>query len=200
MSASAAKDFTDAEIAERKAFLRRLRNLPPSPSADVVPIGRTKKPLGLQILDGPEDASERGAPDTFGAREAHGIVESSISRLSAEALDRPLTVRESFDALEAALEATLDGDAAVHESAKKRDAEIRSDVARIELENAKLRATVAELTAKVDTLTFISERLRVENVGPIGPAGPMGRDGHDGRPGPRGERGERGETGSAGAR
>jgi hypothetical protein len=116
-------------------------------------------------------------------------------RLSPEALDRPLSVRESFDGLEASLEATLDGDAAVHESAKKRDAEIRSDVARLEMENAKLRATVAELTAKVDTLTFISERLRVENAGPIGPQGPMGRDGHEGRPGARGERGERGETG-----
>ena len=118
-------------------------------------------------------------------------------RLSPEALDRPLSVRESFDGLEASLEATLDGDAAVHESAKKRDAEIRSDVARVELENARLKATVAELMAKVDTLTFISERLRVENAGPIGPAGPMGRDGHEGRPGARGERGARGEPGKA---
>jgi hypothetical protein len=74
-----------------------------------------------------------------------------------------------------------------------------SDIARIELENARLKATVAELTAKVDTLTFVSERLRVENAGPIGPTGPMGRDGHDGRPGPRGEKGERGERGDPGA-
>jgi hypothetical protein len=195
MSAIAA-DLSPAERAERKAFLRRLRDLPPGPTADVVPIGRAKKPLGLGIvLDDNEQAPERGAPETFGSREARRIIESSISLLSPEALDRPLSVRESFDVLEAALEATLDGDAAVHESAKKRDAQARSDVARIELENAKLRVTVAELTAKVDTLTFISERLRVENAGPIGPQGPMGRDGHEGRPGARGERGERGETG-----
>lgn len=46
-------------------------------------------------------------------------------------------------------------------------------------------------------MTFISERLRVENAGPIGPAGPMGRDGHEVRPGPRGERGEQGPAGLA---
>ena len=60
-----------------------------------------------------------------------------------------------------------------------------------------MRALVAELKSKVDTLTFISERLRVENAGPIGPQGPMGRDGHDGGPRPRGERGGQGERGPA---
>ena len=85
----------------------------------------------------------------------------------------------------------------VHRRAKGLVAEVRSEIARVELENAQLRALVAELRAKVDTLTFISERLRIENAGPIGPVGPMGRDGCEGRPGARGERGERGETGSA---
>ena len=46
-------------------------------------------------------------------------------------------------------------------------------------------------------MSFVSERLRVENKGPVGPRGTMGRDGREGRPGARGERGERGETGSA---
>jgi hypothetical protein len=62
---------------------------------------------------------------------------------------------------------------------------------------AKVEARLAEATAKVSELSFISERLRIEARGPAGERGPMGRDGHEGRPGARGERGERGEPGKA---
>lgn len=81
------------------------------------------------------------------------------------------------------------------QKAKGLVADLRSEVARIELENARLKAAVSELTAKVETLTFISERLRLENKGAAGERGPMGRDGHDGARGQRGERGERGPAG-----
>ncbi len=66
-----------------------------------------------------------------------------------------------------------------------------------EVRIAKLEARLAEATAKVSELSFISERLRIEARGPAGERGPMGRDGAAGAPGPRGERGAKGEPGKA---
>ena len=62
-------------------------------------------------------------------------------------------------------------------------------------EVAKLTAQVAIAQSKVSELSFVSERLRVENKGPPGVAGPMGRDGREGA---RGERGERGAEANRG--
>ena len=73
---------------------------------------------------------------------------------------------------------------------------MRVKVAGLQAENAQMRATLAELNAKVSELTFVSERLRVENKGPPGTRGERGRDGRDG---PRGETGLQGEKGERGA-
>jgi hypothetical protein len=97
---------------------------------------------------------------------------------------------DEFETLGTAMKVALEGDEDLHR-------ELHTKIVGLETEIARLRATVAEAQSKVSELSFVSERLRIENKGPQGLPGPMGRDGHDGRPGARGERGERGETGSA---
>lgn len=84
-----------------------------------------------------------------------------------------------------------------YRSVKAKFGEVRSEIAALRLENAQAKAAVAELRAQVGELSFVSERLKVENKGPVGPRGMMGRDGRDGPRGEPGIRGERGETGSA---
>ena len=186
MSAIAA-DLSPAERAERKAFLRRLRDLPPRSSADVVPIGRARKPLGLApVLDDEEQEPERGASSTFGSREARGIVEAATANLSREALDRPLSVRESFDSLEAALEATFDGDHAMFENIKA----LRGQV-------SELKTALIEARHEIRELKLIQESMRIANRGERGVDGARGVPGRDGQQGPIGPAGQRGETGKA---
>ena len=69
----------------------------------------------------------------------------------------------------------------------------RARSAEIQLENAQLKAALAEIKAN-RTSTIILERLKIENKGPPGPKGERGRDGRDGKGlmGPRGEPGPRG--------
>jgi hypothetical protein len=83
-----------------------------------------------------------------------------------------------------------------HQRGKELAAEARKEVSRVELENIRLKSALESLTAKVESLAFISERLRIENAGPPGPQGLMGRDGRDGvgQIGPRGERGPPGPS------
>jgi hypothetical protein len=179
---NAARDFTAAERAERAAFLKRLRNLAPKSDATVVPI---RKPLGLAPVPGDTDVEPYDDVDLD-----HGPI-IDLDTLDPNLAGAPADRRLVHFCLN--LAGSLVDD--VRRNAKTLIAEVRSEVRCIELENAKLKATVAALTAKVDSLAFISERLRVENQGPPGGAGPMGRDGHEGRPGARGERGERGAQG-----
>ena len=77
---------------------------------------------------------------------------------------------------------------------------LKERCAGLEMEIAKLTAQVAIAQSKVNELSFVSERLRVENKGPQGLPGPMGRDGHAGAPGARGERGAAGRAGAPGPR
>jgi hypothetical protein len=187
MSASAAANFTEAERAERKAFLRRLRDLPPRPSADVIPIGSQRKPLGLRpIVEDDEQVPERDASSTFGSREARGIVEAAMANLSREALDRPLSVRESFDSLEAALEATFDGDHAMFENIKA----LREQV-------SELKTALIEARHEIREMKLIQESMRIANRGERGVDGARGVPGRDGQQGPIGPAGQRGETGKA---
>ena len=150
---------------------------------------RQRKPLGLAPVPGDIDEPEPSRQDRY-------VAEAGVSFLdnhTREQLDAPATVELVLATCDAAASMTE----GVHQKAVEKFARVDKELARVELENAQLRASVAALTAKVDTLTFISERLRVENAGPVGPQGPMGRDGHDGPPGAKGERGERGDTGRA---
>lgn len=72
---------------------------------------------------------------------------------------------------------------------------LRVKLAGMEVENAQLRGTIAELRAKLSEIDFVVERLKIDRRGPPGVKGERGRDGRDGPPG-RGERGERGEKGA----
>jgi hypothetical protein len=189
MNASAQRaPLTEAELVERRAFLQRL-GLGPNLSAEVVPL---RKPLGLGIVDDgppesrPEDMAEDGS-----------VILSDGVRFSFKDGATPETLAPwvNVDLLYISMNGLISTIDVSHQKAKQMGAELRSEVARIELENARLKAAVSELTAKVETLTFISERLRLENKGPAGERGPMGRDGHDGARGPRGERGAMGPAG-----
>jgi hypothetical protein len=192
----------EAWIKREGLTYRRPREEVIPPSAQILDHPTRRKPLGLAPV--PDDPGDPAPADDNMTPDGHVVLAGGYrfsfkDDMSPAFLEAP-AVNDFVVELGNACVSIVD---TVHRKAKADIAEVRrearSEAARFELENAKLRATVAELTAKVDTLTFISERLRVENTGPIGPQGRMGRDGHDGRPGPRGERGERGEPGSAGA-
>jgi hypothetical protein len=182
--------LTDAEIAERKRMLRSL-GLGPKPDTRGDATSRRKPPLGLAPAPGADDdAPTSDDDDNYGDREAQRIVGLSIARLSEEALARPLTVRESFDALEAALAATLDGDNAVYKSAKKRDADLTKQI-------ETLKAELIETKHQVRELLLVQESMRIANRSERGCDGARGVPGRDGLQGPIGPRGERGDTGKA---
>jgi hypothetical protein len=198
--AEPARSLTAAEIEERRKMLASW-GLDRPKSAQVVSLDTQRRPLGLRPVpgdDGPAPGGYDNDDMTADGRVtlSDGYSFSFADGVAQEVLDAPATVDLVYQ-LGNGLISTIDTS---HQKAKQLVADVRSEVARIELENARLKATVAELTAKVDTLTFISERLRVENAGPIGPQGPMGRDGYEGRPGARGERGADGRPGAPGPR
>lgn len=83
---------------------------------------------------------------------------------------------------------------AVEKLLKEKIAAQGAKFAELQLENAQLKAALAEIKAKQNEHEFTLERLRIENKGPPGPKGERGRDGRDGKGlmGPRGEVGPRG--------
>ena len=83
---------------------------------------------------------------------------------------------------------------AIEKTLKEKIAAQGAKFAEIQLENAQLKAALAEIKAKQNEHEFILERLKIENKGPPGPKGERGRDGRDGKGlmGPRGEPGPRG--------
>jgi hypothetical protein len=194
MSAIAA-DLSPAERAERRAFLRRLRDLPPRSSADVVPIGR--KPLGLRPVESDTDdaASERHPPGYRYDQDDNLLpsIQKGMDSLSAEARKAPMTAEDGFITLDVALKAALQGDDDLFDCIKK----LRGQIIALETENARARALTAELKSKPHEVDFIVERLRIEGKGPPGAKGDRGRDGRDGPRGETGIRGERGEPGKA---
>jgi hypothetical protein len=199
MSAIAA-NLSDAERVERAAFLKRL-GLAPKGSATILDHPAKRRPLGLGIVPDDNDPPASDGADNM-TEDGRVILHDGYSFSFKDGIDPAFLAAPAFNdfVVEMANAVTSIADSVLRKAngtvAGVRS-EARADVGRIELENARLKASVAELTAKVDTLTFISERLRIENAGPVGPQGPMGRDGHEGRPGARGERGERGEPGKA---
>ena len=180
MSAIAA-DLSPAERAERKAFLRRLRDLPPRPSADVVPIGRARKPLGLApVLDGREERD--GDPiHTQGERQASELVASSISHLSDEALAAPITWRAAFeDILSVALAGVFDGDETLYGLIKKLRVEIAEMKGAHREEIAELRLALTEARCEVREMRAVQESARVASRGEQGLPGPRGVPGSQG--------------------
>jgi hypothetical protein len=162
MNASGARiELTPEEIAERRALRRRLDREFGQPRAEVVPIDRAKKPLGLGIvLDDDERAAARDEDDpTYGWRGWHfgkdkdqAFLESAVSfawlfhflDLTAGALLGVHNdgVREIND---------LWGD--VQREIKKSEAAQRAEQ-RVEV--AELKATIAELKAEVTSLRAVT--------------------------------------------
>ena len=191
MSDATAHRLTDTEL---DALTRRLAaRVPGDASAmsrsKVVGI-TTRKPLGLAPVieadDEPnDDTAEPEPPVRADNRPAWLSDIDKLIRHSRNSTNKVLSeaigefIGEQLGKLRKELESKLGAPQA-------------SKFAELELENAKLRASVGELAAKVGQLDFVVERLRVEARGPAGPPGPRGRDGADGQRGPRGERGPAG--------
>jgi hypothetical protein len=197
MSANAARDFTEAEIAERAAFLKRL-GLSPKGGATVIPLEhevRKHRPLGLAPAPGPDDAAERdGYADNVDA-DGRVIMENGYrfsfkDGMEPAILEAPAT---GDFVLEMANAVTSIADTA-HRKAKAGIAELRRE-ARSEI--SELRAALIEARHEIRELKLIQESMRIANRGERGVDGARGvpgRDGQQGRIGPAGPRGEAGKA------
>ena len=165
--------LTAAELAALNADLAvRMR--------DRVPAAGARKPLGLRPAS--DDLAEARPP--AGSLAFATNYPSAAANLSEAARASPATMGDVFEALDCATAINLDLAGA-----------LKAQIARLEMDAARLTAKLAEAQAKLNELAFVSERLRIENRGPPGVKGERGRDGRDGPPGPRGEKGDQGERG-----
>jgi hypothetical protein len=195
MTANAARDFTAAEIAERKAFLRQLRNLPPRPSADVIPIGSQRKPLGLGIVtdDNDDDAEDDPTQGWQGFHFGEGKTK--------EFLEGAIRTDWLFHYLDIVGGALLE----VHNDGVREFNGLQDDLKRkfnaIEaarrVEVAELKTVVAELRAEIHAMRSIQEASRIASRGERGEQGVRGIPGPPGSEGKVGPKGPRGETGPA---
>jgi hypothetical protein len=209
MGASNAYAYRD-DPAERERVEAALTKMgltfPTRPGADVVPIDRARKPLGLGIVD--DGPPERSSPDGAGrsadypgaARAADEAIAAAVANLSAEALAQPATMRDIFEiAVHSAIEIGLDGD----DNLLSRMRAVRAEVAEVRNEFRDLQLAHGKLQNENQSLRLILENLRITQRGERGvdgDRGPPGRDGVQGPAGPRGERGGRGERGLPAAR
>jgi hypothetical protein len=204
MSATTA-DMTDAEVRALTARLRvrdrAIDGLPPDrPRGD----GARPRPLGLAIIDGPEDDGpaegfhpDSPRPPTKGERQANEIVASSVAMLSAEALAAPITWRHAFeDILATAFAGVFDGDDAVHACVVK----LREQVAELKAaqrnEIAELKLALTEARCEIREMKMIQENARTLSRGEQGVSGPRGVPGAQGPIGPAGPQGQKGEGAS----
>jgi hypothetical protein len=196
MSANAARDFTEAEIAERAAFLKRL-GLSPKGGATVIPLEhevRKHRPLGLAPAPGPDDAAERdGYADNVDA-DGRVIMENGYrfsfkDGMEPAILEAPAT---GDFVLEMANAVTSIADTA-HRKAKAGIAELRRE-ARSEI--SKLKAALIEARHEIRELKLIQESMRIANRGERGVDGARGVPGRDGQQGPIGPAGPVGPKGS----
>jgi hypothetical protein len=168
-------------------------------SADVVPIDRAKKPLGLGIiLDDNERAAERDDDDPtggwrgwhFGKDKDRAFLESAVSfawlfhflDLAGGALlgvhnDGVREVNDLWDD--------------VQREIKKSEAAQRAEQ-RVEV--AELKATIAELKAEVTSLRAVQEGQRIASRGERGEQGVRGIPGPPGPVGAAGPQGARGDA------
>lgn len=202
MTAAAPAHLTEAEIAARKAMMRQWsRDLPKS--AQVVSLDTKRLPLFAGPIVAEAAPENDGLPADYQgpSATASAIVAQSMSRLSAEQLDAPVSWRHLFeDVIQFQLETSFeDGDVLrarlrdVHKEIADLKAAHRNEVAEMKLTITELRCAVRELTA-------IQETARTLSRGERGEIGPRGTPGPQGPVGPRGERGEKGERGTPAAR
>jgi hypothetical protein len=195
MTATAA-NLGPAEIAERKAFLRRLRNLPPRPSADVIPIGSQRKPLGLGIVadDNDDDAAEDDPTKDwqgfhFGKDKDQAFLANAVS---AGFLFSYLDVVGG-----ALIEVHNEGVREFNDLQDRLGRKFKDIESARRTEAAELRATIAELRSELSQMRSIQENARTLSRGEQGVAGPRGIPGPPGGEGRAGPRGPKGETGPA---
>jgi hypothetical protein len=158
----------------------RVAPKPPAEAPGSKP-GGSRRPLGLAPVGGSSEPVADEPAFVSG-------VPSVAAGLSEATRQRAASMADVAEALDAAIAINCDGESA-----------LRARIVGLETENARDRATIAELRSKLAELDFVVERLRVENRGPPGVKGERGRDGRDGPQGIRGERGERGEMGKPAA-
>ena len=172
---------------ELDALTRRLAARVPrdasamAPSSVVDIVTHRRQPLGLRPVD--DGPPERDASTYTGGDLEHGPI-VDFDDIAQETLNQPADVGLVYVSLNAAVSAS-----------EKSHQKLKTKVAELETEIARLTAQVAIAQAKVGELSFVSERLRIEGKGPPGERGPMGRDGREGAHGERGARGAEGKQG-----
>jgi hypothetical protein len=164
-----------AEDESRSAMLRSWGINVTKPDATVIPLDHAvrRKPLGLR--PGPDDA---GRSDTDDAPSGDSLA-VNLADCDQDHLDAPATVGLIYE--------TLNGAASMVDTVNRK---LKARIVELETENARARASIAELRAKQNEHDFVLERLRIEGKGPPGQKGDRGRDGRDGPRGPEGKQGE----------
>ena len=169
------------------------------------PISSTsaRAPLGLAIVDGPEDIEdepENDQPEPVVRQDNRPAWLSDIDSLIN--FDRKRSNKRMFELIGEVIGETV-GEMGREIEAKLGGlggnpadlAEMRSALAEAKLENAQLKAALAEIRAKQNEHEFVLERLKIEKRGPPGVKGERGRDGAEGARGETGARGEQGPPG-----
>ena len=198
MSPNAARRLSDAEV---EALTAKLAARPdpgdaraPAPSR-VLPLDKHRRqPLGLTpVIEEPErggidDGEPIVGPDGTDLRSGPFYDLRKDSREFLEDKCPP------YGVVYLAVNAVVSIAYAIEKTLKEKIAGQGAKFAELQLENAQLRASLAEVKAKQNEHDFVLERLQIENKGPPGPKGERGRDGRDGKGlmGPRGEPGPRG--------
>ena len=167
-----------------------------------------RKPLGLApVLDGLEDSDEPESvegdlahPEAVNRADNRPAWLSDINSLIN--FDRKRSNKRMFELIGEVIGETV-GEMGREIEAKLGGlggnpanlAEMRSALAEAKLENAQLKAALAEIRAKQNEHEFVLERLKIEKRGPPGVKGERGRDGAEGARGETGARGEQGPPG-----
>ena len=141
--------LSDAERKEREAMLRQFGLDRPKP-ATVIPLGATRKPLGLRPVDGDDDRAPERDVAPYGEPDLDRGPIIDLAEYSQEFRDGSATVGMLYFSLNTAASLTE----TLGERTKARFAELRAEIAGLEVANANLRATLAEVRAKVAELTL----------------------------------------------
>jgi len=139
-----------------------------------------RRPLGL--APGPANDDGPAASETAYGPDFQPVID--LATVDRQILDSAPTTELVYEVLNSA--------ASITDVSHRR---LKAKIAALELEHARDQGALAELRSQLHEVSFIVERLRVENKGPPGLKGDRGRDGRDGPRGETGLHGERGEPG-----
>lgn len=184
-----------AELERERAAVEAATGLTFSRDASSIarrPLPDGRRPLFIAPIEAEDDDSP--PRDRRNEATAQAAVAESVERLG-EAANNPARVKDIFElGIAMTLELSFDDRDFTYELVRKLKAEHAAKAAELQLENAQLKAVLAEIRAKVNEIAFVQERLQLDRCGPPGAAGPRGADGPRGEVGLRGERGEPGRA------